>query len=81
MSNCDLMNILLCDWSANTSFSPEQPSSREKWIRKHNVSQQEKEDMSLFSMEDGEEGELTTTTFKMTLLFSKLDQPYGTDHK
>jgi hypothetical protein len=49
--------------------------------RKHNVSQQEKEDMALFSIEDGQEGELTTTTFKMILLFSKLDQPYGTDHK
>jgi hypothetical protein len=24
-------NILFCDWSANISFSPEQPSSRGKW--------------------------------------------------
>ena len=33
------------------------------------MSQQEKEDMTLFSKEDGEEGELTTTTFKMTPVF------------
>jgi hypothetical protein len=75
-------NILFCDWSANTSFSQKTTQFKGKMERrKHNVSQQEKEDMALFSIEDGQEGELTTTTFKMILLFSKLDQPYGTDHK